>query len=575
MNIQELLLATRGEMDVMDAFLALLEIAANLKNGSHATPELRHRHRARVSEAIHMLEGAAKVLNEADLETRFQSISTFLEDNSHSAAGMFWIRKDACDQVLNLVDRAPTVRFSFSAALRPCLTYAYCGVVEGTKRRLTFCSPNPDDSHFMHDLMDVLDLGTSVSIVTGQPWSRDQLGDDLVEVVFPPFGGVRPEASELPHDTLGSLGLTENKSGRLSAESVVIADALTHSKGRTIISVTDGALFRMVGAEPVARRNLVDSGRLQAIFSVPPGLMFSNTSIKTNLIMIAALESHQDHVRIGDLGHPDMSQKGRRGRFETEPGVDWNTLLKSACPEDSTLLRDVDIDEIKDNNLALLPARYLNVGAKERLDHFLLQSDVAELQELVEMIRPTSLTEDEGGEYTLNEASPADVTDSGYIKHPSRTITVDRAKYNKAFNQQLRPGDVLLSIKGNVGIVALVAQDVPREGESEIWTAGQSMMILRPKKRVSISSLALYEYLSNVTVQEFLKSLSGGAVIQNLAMKDLKSFPIVVPNQEAIDAVKAGFAEREAIFDQIEELKMKLEDVRDRTWPHDRLRSDT
>lgn len=47
-------------------------------------------------------------------------------------------------------------------------------------------------------------------------------------------------------------------------------------------------------------------------------------------------------------------------------------------------------------------------------------------------------------------------------------------------------------------------------------------MILRPKKRVNMSSLALYEYLSNDTVQDYIKSIAGGAVIQTLAMKDHK-----------------------------------------------------
>ncbi|PVA05269.1 restriction endonuclease subunit S [Thalassorhabdomicrobium marinisediminis] len=572
MKIQDLLRSTRGQMGEMDAFRALLKIAANLRTGSHSTHGLRQGPLIRTSEPLHMLEAAAKVLNDADPAIRFEAISDFLDDTSHLESGDFWIRKDACDQILQLLDRASTVRFSYSAALRPCLTHAYHGVLEGTKRRLTFCSPDPDDSHLLYDLLDVLELGATVSIVTGQPWAREELGDDLVEIVFPPLGGQRPKICELPNDTLGSLGLVKSNGGRLSAESIAIADALTHSRGHAIISLSDGALFRMVGAEPVARRNLVDSGRLRAILGAPPGIMFGGTIIKTNLIIIAPRNMHQEQIRLCDLGHPVLAQKVRRGRSEIKPGVDWSALLESARPEDRTLVRDVDIEEIYGNNLALLPDRYLNVDAKERLDEFLQKSDVAELQELVDMIRPLSMTEDDGGAYILNEASPADVNVRGYIKLPSRTITVDRAKYNKASNQQLRAGDVLLSIKGNIGIASLVPEDVPREGESEIWTAGQSMMILRPKKRIGISSLALFEYLSNATVQEYLKSLAGGATIQNLAMKDLKSFPVAVPDDEAVDAVEVGFTRRQAIFDQIEALEAKVGSVQEQTWPHNQLK---
>lgn len=99
-------------------------------------------------------------------------------------------------------------------------------------------------------------------------------------------------------------------------------------------------------------------------------------------------------------------------------------------------------------------------------------------------------------------------------------------------------------------------------------------MILRPKKRVNMSSLALYEYLSNDTVQEYIKSIAGGAAIQTLAMKDLKGFAIPMPDEETIKSIEESFAERQAIFDEIDEMKMKLKEVRSRGWPHDLLRTE-
>ena len=572
MKISELLDQVRGDMTETSSFFALLEIAANLKTGTYQSTELRFSNRARHSETLHLLEGAAKVLNEANRDARFSSISAFLDSAADRMTGEFWIRKDACDQILNLVDHASTVRFSFSNALRPCLTYAYRSDIAGKQARLSFCSINAEHGHILHNILDVLEVGTPVSIETAWPWQRSEHGMSQVEVSFPAFGANMTSTDDVPHATLSGLGLREAKNARLSMESLAIADALEHTKGKVIMSVSDGALFRMVGTEPVARRNLLDSGRLQAVLSVPTGLMFTHTALKTNILVLNAVNKPSSHLRFADLGHESLTHKGQRGRYDVETDVNWATTLISAPPADRTLLQDIDHDEIHANNVVLLPDRYLNVGAKERLDLFLGQSDVAELEELVEMIRPTSLTQDDEGEYTLFEASPSDLNERGFIGQPRRTITVERAKYNKAFNQQLRSGDVLLSIKGNVGVVAMVSSDVPKEGEKEIWTAGQSMMILRPKKRVSMSSLALYEYLSNRTVQEFLKSLAGGTSIPSLAMKDLKSFPVVMPDQETIDMVQAGFAERQAILDQIEELKMKLEDVRDESWPHNHLK---
>lgn len=574
MKISELLDPFRGDMTEPSAFFALLEIAANLKTGTYQSTELRFLNQTRHPETLHLLEGAAKVLNETDRDTRFSAISAFLDGATGHTIGDFWIRGDACDQVLNLVDQASTVRFSFSNALRPCLTYAYRSDIAGRRVRLSFCSISAEHGHILHNILDVLEVTTQVSIETAWPWQRSEQGMSQVEVSFPAFGANITNTDGVPQATLSGLGLREAKSARLSMESLAIADALEHTKRKVIMSVHDGALFRMVGTEPVARRNLLDSGRLQAVMNVPVGMMFTHTAIKTNILVLNDPDKLRGQVRFADLGHESLAHKGHRNRFDVEKDVNWADVLTSDTPEDRTLLRDIEYDEILENNFVLLPERYLNVGAKERLDLFLEQSDVAELEELVEMIRPTSLTQDEEGDYTLFEASPSDLNERGFIAHPARAITVERAKYNKAFNQQLRPGDVLLSIKGNVGVVAMVPPDVPKEGETEIWTAGQSMMILRPKKRVSMSPLALYEYLTNATVQEFLKSLAGGSAIQNLAMKDLKSFPVVMPDEETIGRVKAGFDERQAIFDQIVELQNQLLDVRDQGWPHLHLKKD-
>jgi hypothetical protein len=574
MKISDLIGQFSGRMRQTEALFALIEIAANLKSGRLQDAELHFSDRARNPETLHLLEGAARVLNDADRDTRYFAISAFLDSVTDQMIGNFWIRKEACDQILNLVGEAPTVRFSFANSLRPCLTYAYRCDVAGKRTEVSFCDINEEWGRVLRNLLEVLEIGAPVLIETEWPWQRGERVQSEIEVVFPPFGAHVSDTNDIPHATLNGLGMRETKNARLSMESLAIADALEHTSGKVIMSLSDGALFRMVGTEPVARRNLLDSGRLQAVMNIPSGLMFTQTAIKTNILVMSDDKTQSSHVRFTDMGHESLAHRGHRNRFDVEEDVDWANVLNSDAPEDRTLLRDIEHNEIHENNVVLLPDRYLNVGAKERLDLFLANSDVAMLDELVEMIRPASLSQDDEGEYTLFEASPSDLDERGFIGHPGRVITVDRAKYNKASNQQLRPGDVLLSIKGNVGVVAMVPADVPKEGENEIWTAGQSMMILRPKKRISISSLALYEYLSNATVHEFLKSLAGGGVIPNLAMKDLKGFPVVLPDEETIDRVKASFAERQGILDQISALQKQLADVRDQGWPHLQLRDD-
>ncbi|SCM68736.1 N-6 DNA methylase [Donghicola eburneus] len=573
MKIEDLLHQTRGTLAPEEAFSLLIEVAAKMKQGNFALENLREPHMARAAGLLPALEGSAKILLSADPDVRLSVIAKFMTMGNRVQDQLGVIQGDAADQLLDLIDGAESVRFSFGPSLFSCLIYGRRLVAAGKSPKLTFCSFVQNECRFMEDAAQVLDLEEVISVECKFPWARESLSEAAVEVMMPPFGLHIRDIAEVPARTLALLGIDEGRAARVNGETVSIADALENTRARVIIAVSEGELFRMVGAEPVARRALIESGRLKAVLGVPSGMMFANTFIKTSLIVMSPSLSTSNEVRFIDLGHEALSQKGRRGRAEILKGTSWRDAIKAPVSDDRSLARDVTHDEIKENKFVLVSDRYLNIGTREQIDALLAQSDVAPLEDIVELVRSVTIPADNDGEYGLLEAAPSDVNARGYVGEPKREITVDRAKYNKACKQQIRPGDVLLSIKGTVGVVALVPDDVPGEGARRIWTAGQAMMILRPKARVKMSSLALYEYLSNETVQEYIKSIAGGAAVQTIAMKDLKGFAIPMPDEETVAALEENFAERQKIFDEIDALKMKLEDVRGRGWPHLQLRA--
>ncbi|WP_237274071.1 restriction endonuclease subunit S [Sulfitobacter sp. M22] len=129
---------------------------------------------------------------------------------------------------------------------------------------------------------------------------------------------------------------------------------------------------------------------------------------------------------------------------------------------------------------------------------------------------------------------------------------------------------MILSVKGTIGTAALVPSDVPMEDDSHFWTAGQSFMILRPKKS-KVSGVALLEFLSSDAVKTSLRSLAVGAAIQTIAIKDLKEFQVPVPSDEEKAAIEAAFQKRQ---DKRAQVRLLLEDIdreRDASWPHDAL----
>ncbi|KKK94680.1 hypothetical protein LCGC14_2680440, partial [marine sediment metagenome] len=214
--------------------------------------------------------------------------------------------------------------------------------------------------------------------------------------------------------------------------------------------------------------------------------------------------------------------------------------------------------------------RYLIPPAVAALDRFLESRVTLPLSEAVELIRPISLGKGDEGDLLIREASPADIGESDFLPEPKKELLIDRPQLRKARSQRLLPGDVLLSVKGTIGSVALVPKDAPVEGESHFWTAGQSFMILRPKQG-KISAVALLEYFSNAAVKASLRSLAAGAVIQTIAIKDLKDFEVPIPSEKESAAIESAFQTRQERRAEIRLLLEEIDRERSSSWPHSDL----
>lgn len=573
MKIQDIIKSVRSEIRPLEAFWAMIEIAANREQEDLPVKELRHAHLLRNDTVRILLEGAAELLMKEEPQARYDAVVTFLDQEADANHfGEFWIRRETSDLLVGLIRDAQRVRFSFQGAFRPWLSYAFRAAAGPDPVQVHFSTGSVELEHASYDLMAVLGL-KGASADARPPWDHDASDPVDFEVMLPPLGMQIRDLDAVSPRVLAPLGSAPNRSGRLNAETLSILHAMNTHETRTLILVAEGELFRMVGAEAVVRRNLIESERLTAVLGVPPGLFYSSTMVKLGLLVIAEKPLERSTVRFVDISHKDLSYRGTRGRFEFDfdPQTETAELISGQAPADKTMGRDVSYDEIFEHNFVLTPDRYLNAGLRDRIDMLMRDADAATLPDVAELIRPANLQKSLGEDYTIFEASPGDVGDRGYLDQPGRSFTVDRATYTRALNQRVQPGDVLLSIKGTIGVVGLVPENVPHEGETAIWTAGQSLMILRPKKRGGMDPITLYEYLTDETVQEFIKSLAGGSVIQNLGMKDLKAFPVPVPSKQIMEDVRAHFMARQALLDQVADIHRQIAAERAEQWPHAQL----
>lgn len=570
MKIQDIIRSISS--DPLEAFWAMVELAANKLGEDIPVAELRHGRLLRDDTTRVLLEGAAELLLKEDRQAKFEAIVEFLDQPATTGrrAEEFWLRRETSELLIGLVRDVKSVRFSFQAAFRPWLTYAVQMAAGPNNVRVNFSTGGSSElEHECRDLVAVLGL-ENVCVDVRPPWNSFANGVADFEVMLPPLMMPIENLDEVPQRILAPLGVSSQRSGRLNAATLSILHALGNRWTPAVILVAEGELFRMVGAETVVRRHLIESRRLKAVLGVPPGLFYTSTMVKLGLLAVSRDSDDRNSVRFVDLGHKELSYRGSRGRFEFnfEPRTQTADLISGPPPTDKTMGRDVSLEEIFDHNFVLTPDRYLNSGLRDRIDMLMRDADAATLPDVVELIRPANLQKSLGEDYTIFEASPGDIGNRGYLDQPGRSFTVDRATYTRALNQRVQPGDVLLSIKGTIGVVGLVPENVPHEGDTAIWTAGQSLMILRPKKRGGMDPITLYEYLTDETVNEFIKSLAGGSVIQNLGMKDLKAFPVPVPSRQITEDVRARFMARQALLDEVADIQRRIAAERAEQWPH-------
>jgi type I restriction-modification system DNA methylase subunit len=487
----------------------------------------------------------------------------------HGRLSEMWMQLPAARHLAAFSQEAASVRCAHEPSLVPAILTALDAKERGIPRHVRFVGWSVTAVEMASRLALILDV--TIECVRGNPVLREDAGAFDLEIIMPPFGATLTPPEELPMTTQNRLGRS-GVSGRVSEEAIAMADVLANATGRVVLSVTPAVLFRTVGIEPGLREDLLSSGRLRAVLSVPGGTAHMTTLIKSSLLVVDPQGADHDTVRFVDLADPAFTRATIKRRIEFRPDADWASIIGSALPPESPFAVDVPSSRIQAESGILSVERYLMADVGEKVRSFARSHEGVELADVVDFIRPMPiLGRGESGEHVVREALPRDISERGYLKRPEKRVEIEAGIFRKVLQQAVKPGDVLLSVKGTIGTVGLVPEEMAGD-EDEVWVAGQSFMILRPKRRLGLSPIVLYEYLTNEVVQEHLRSLAGGAAIQSLNMKDIKSFPVPVPDQKTTEQVETEHARRQAVHDKIEELTASLARDRERSWPHDELK---
>lgn len=364
---------------------------------------------------------------------------------------------------------------------------------------------------------------------------------------MPPVG-VRVDRSIAQRDMFNRFREPSTQLATLALQHII---AQTEGK---IVFITSNSMLFSAGAERQLRERIVQNGMLEAVISLPSGLM-SHAGIPLTILVLDTSKK-ASAVRFVNAAVPYFYQQATRAKNQLIRTDELIRLVNSN--EDSPYAKSVAIQEIADNDMQLQVNRYVLDAKAQKLNAFMSQHEFTALGDLVEIIKPIAALASEDGEPAF-EVLAADVPEFGYIHAASKPVQMD-TKSRKAADLKLRQDDIVLMIKGAVGKVGIVGTT-----NDSFWTVGPSAVILRAIPG-NVDPRALALFLRSGLGQHLLKGAASGSVQPFIQLKELVTLKIPVSSLSEHMECGAILEQEEDIQTQIRRLNTSLSELTPTQW---------
>jgi type I restriction enzyme M protein len=322
---------------------------------------------------------------------------------------------------------------------------------------------------------------------------------------------------------------------------------------RAVIAVPDGVLVKPNNAATTIRRYLVEEQLLEAVISLPPGLFMPATSVKGSLLVLAPT-ARQQHVwyyafdekrstkePLSDLEITRAVEGFAKAMIASQPGGrGWTKTAQELAKNGYILQAQPPTKQTKQDglppNLATQPlqatAQLINRGTPYSRGQ---TTNREEFEKLLE----SAGAEDEESRKDLQAKwkgliRVGDIT-FGKVQKTELLIAATAIKL-QGDTPYLQAGDVLLSVEGTIGKVAICTA----RQEGFIFSGG----LTRIRCSDDLLPEFLAEYLRSNYIQQQLKSLANNAPGKSIGISKIGKIPvpsISVDHQRGILAkVKAG-----------------------------------
>ena len=334
-------------------------------------------------------------------------------------------------------------------------------------------------------------------------------------------------------------------------------------EGRAVIALPDAALYRG-GSDKRVREHLLTNYLVDGVVSLPEGAFRPFTDVKTSLLVLRRKEPAEAvrFLRVANWSREDGPFDSRDGRSKktaraiasrfatgmTDDGL-WEMLTlrglrdpilahraATGTPDDGRSLGalwETPVGELAERNYELVAKRTGASNLRRTLELLDGSEPGRELR-----LRPlgkvadvfagraygggTTGTRGRGPAVGPRLLSVADIRRSPTDPEPTRSLPADRGATVPP-ERRLRAWDLLLTTRGEVGAVGIVAPD----GAAVDAVAGRGLAVVRPGGEMDPEFLL--GLLWSEEYKLWLKGHARGVAVQQLPIQRLKFLPLPVP----------------------------------------------
>lgn len=364
-------------------------------------------------------------------------------------------------------------------------------------------------------------------------------------IAIPPFGVQARHTRLAQWDLSGGKGPDQFD----RSETMAVYELLQRVTQRAVFLVPPSVLFTR-GQEQRLREYLLHRGGecndLDSVIALPPGVL-TETGIASALLVVGC--SQNNGIRMVDLG------SAKRTVTDVEDTVLAGRPLVLGIESDENRACFVSRDEIMANDCTLMPSRYLRKKVE-------VGPNAMPLGELCEVIRPPVLSKDNTGE----DAVEAGIPDLGRWTRLVGPFTKPaKVRSRGRDTTSLKPGDILLSVKGSVGKAGLLGLlEAPKVVVSQNCLG---LRVIEHRKGGTVSPEYLLMYLRSEAGQAQMEALKVGATVQHIGIATLMdAFLVPVPDQQAQQAAVDDYAKLCHLEGEISEIEKRIREISRAHW---------